>query len=56
MAAADPRTALSLSAGHLLDQVKTGRMLLDLVDALIVVTITQANVEPVLRDPALEAA
>lgn len=31
-------------------------MLLDLVDALIVVTITQANVEPVLRDPALEAA
>lgn len=31
-------------------------MLLDLVDALIVVTITQANVEPVMRDPALQAA
>ena len=42
------------SAGFILDQVRLGRGPLSFLDALILMTITQANVQPVLRDPALD--
>jgi hypothetical protein len=47
---------LILSSGFLLDQVRLGRGPFDLVDALIIVAVTQANVDPVMRDPALQRA
>ncbi|WP_309088215.1 hypothetical protein [Phenylobacterium sp.] len=48
--------ATEVSAGFILDQIKFGRGLFDFLDALIVVAVTQANVELVLRDPALQRA
>ncbi|WP_374471740.1 hypothetical protein [Phenylobacterium sp.] len=48
-----PQAVLRASADVLLDQVRLGRGPLDLVDALIMLAVTQANVEPVLRDPGL---
>lgn len=48
--------ALEVSSGYLLDQVRLARRLFDFVDALIVVAVTQANVELILRDPDLQRA
>jgi DNA-binding Lrp family transcriptional regulator len=56
MATSNSQFALVTSAGFLLDQIRLGRGLLDFVDGLIVVGVTQANVEQVLRDPALQRA
>lgn len=42
------------SAGFILDQVRLGRGPLDFLDALILMAITQANVQPVQRDPELD--
>lgn len=44
---------LRASSGLILDQVRLGRGPLDFTDAVILMAVTQANVEPVLRDPAL---
>lgn len=48
--------ALEVSSGYLLDQVRLARRLFDFVDALIVVAVTQANVELILRHPDLQRA
>lgn len=47
---------MEISSGFLLDQVKLGRQLFDFLDALIILGVTQANVELVMRDPELQRA
>lgn len=47
------QAVVRVSAGLILDQVRLGRGPLDFVDALILVAVTQANVDPLLRDPEL---
>jgi hypothetical protein len=47
---------LRASSGLILDQMRLGRGPLDFTDALILMAVTQANVEPVLRDAALNRA
>ena len=51
----DAQVILSITATFLLDQVRVGRQPLGLIDALIVTTVTQANVEALMRDSALQA-
>jgi len=53
MAASKSAAALRASSGLVLDQVRLGRGPLDFLDALILMAISQANVEPILRDPEL---
>jgi hypothetical protein len=50
-----PLTALRASSGLILDQVRLARGPLDFLDALIVMAVTQANVDPITRDPELNA-
>lgn len=45
-----------VSTGVALEQIRQGRGALDFTDALVLMAISQANVEPVLRDPALNRA
>lgn len=45
--------ALRASSGGVLDQARIGRGALDFLDALILLAVTQANIEPVLHDPRL---
>lgn len=52
MAAA--QAALRISIGFILDQVTAGRLGMDFLDGLIVLAVTQANVEPVMREGALQ--
>lgn len=52
----EAQQALEISAGFVLDQVKFARQLFDVVDALIMVAVTQANVDPVIGDPELQRA
>jgi DNA-binding Lrp family transcriptional regulator len=47
------QAVVRVSAGLILDQVRLGRGPLDFVDALVLMAVTQANVEPVLRDAEL---
>lgn len=54
--AVEAKSILSITTGFLLDQVQTGRQPMDLTDALIVTTVTQANVEALMRNSALQAA
>jgi hypothetical protein len=56
MGQSNAQTAIEISAGFLLDQVKFARRLFDFVDALLVLAVTQANVEGLMRDPALQRA
>lgn len=56
MATSMSAAVLRASAGLILDQVRLGRGPLDFTDALILMAVTQANVEPILRDPALNRA
>jgi len=56
MADQHAQRAMEISTGFLLDQVKVGRRLFDFVDALIIVGVTQANVELLMRDPDLQRA
>ena len=56
MTIANRQHALAVASGFVLDQIRTGRRSLDLVDALIVLAVTQTNIEPVLRDPVLQRA
>jgi hypothetical protein len=53
---ADAQDVMQVTAGFLLDQVRDARQPLDLLDALISVTVTQANVEMLMRDPDLQRA
>jgi hypothetical protein len=48
------RAVLRISTGVVLDQVKVGRLGLDLIDSLIMLAVTQANVQAVMSDPALQ--
>ncbi|HEY8617186.1 hypothetical protein [Phenylobacterium sp.] len=50
------RTVGRISVGFLLDLVRLGRMDRDLLDALILIAIVQANVAPVARDADLSRA
>ena len=50
------QTVTRIAAGFLLDQVRRARGPLDLTDALILLAVTQANVDPICRDPALQLA
>lgn len=50
----DNEGVMRLAGRLLLDQITVARLTFDLVDALIVVAITQANVEPVSRDVVLQ--
>jgi DNA-binding Lrp family transcriptional regulator len=51
---AENREILRLAGRHLLDHIVVARLGFDLLDALILVTITQANVEPIHRDAELQ--
>lgn len=51
----DAEIILKLSATFLLDQVRLARVL-DVVDSLLILAVTQANVEAVMRDPQLQRA
>lgn len=53
---ADAQDVMQVTIGFLLDQVRDARQPLDLVDALISLTVTQANVEPLMRDIGLQRA
>jgi hypothetical protein len=53
MATSISAAVLRASSGLILDQVRLGRGPLDFLDALILMAVTQANVEPILRDPVL---
>ena len=53
MATSMSAAVLRASSGLILDQVRLGRGPLDFTDALILMAVTQANVEPILRDPVL---
>jgi len=53
---ADAQDVMQVTVGFLLDQVRDARQPLDLLDALITVTVTQANVETVMRDLDLQRA
>lgn len=55
-ATVDANAVLSITTGFLLDQVRTGRQPMGLTDALILITVTQANVEALMRSSALQAA
>lgn len=50
----EAQQVLELSANFLLDQVKFARQLLDFVDALLILAVTQANVDALMRDPVLQ--
>jgi hypothetical protein len=50
----DDGQMMRLAGRHLLDQVTVARFGLDLVDALIVCTVSNANVVPIVRDPSLQ--
>lgn len=54
MTAADDEAILRLSGRYVLAQVTVPRLGLDLLDALIVLTVTQFNVERINRDPNLQ--
>lgn len=56
MATTNGQFALLASAGYLLDQVRAGRGFFEVLDALLVVAVTQANIDPILRDPAAQRA
>lgn len=56
MSKTDAQTVLEISTGFLLDQLRFARQLLDVVDMLLIVAVTQANVDPLMRDPALQRA
>ncbi|MFN4177355.1 hypothetical protein [Phenylobacterium sp.] len=51
---AHAQDVMQVTAGFLLDQVRDARQPLDLLDALISVTVTQANVEMLMRDLDLQ--
>jgi hypothetical protein len=53
MATSISAAALRASSGSILDQVRLGRGPLDFLDAVILMAVTQANVEPILRDAVL---
>jgi hypothetical protein len=50
----DDGQMMRLAGRHLLDQVTVARFGLDLIDALIVCTVSHANVVPIVRDPDLQ--
>lgn len=50
------QTVTRITAAFLLDQVRLGRGPLDFADALIVLTVTQANVDRIRRSPELQIA
>lgn len=50
----DDRQLMRLAGRHLLDQVTQARFGLDLIDALIVCTVSHANVVPIVRDAGLQ--
>lgn len=54
MATTRSQYALATCAGFVLDQIRMGRGFLDFGDALILVAVTQANVESLMRDPILQ--
>lgn len=51
---ANLRTAARLANGFMLDLVKLGRFGRDVVDAILLTAISQANVLPITRDPVLQ--
>lgn len=53
MAISISEAALRASSALILDQVRLGRGPLDFLDAVILMAVSQANVEPILRDAAL---
>ena len=53
MATSIAAAALRASSGQILDQVRLGRGPLDFLDAVILMAVSQANVEPILRDAVL---
>lgn len=55
-ATGDAQRVMEIASGFLLDQVRLGRGPFDFIDALLVLGVTQANVQPVTADPALERA
>lgn len=54
MSRAQDSRLLRLSAGYMLDQLPSARVIFDVVDALIVVAVGQANVAPVSASPELQ--
>lgn len=50
----DDGQVMRLAGQHLLDQVTMARFGMDLIDALIVCTVSHANVVPIVRDPELQ--
>lgn len=51
---AENQEILRLAGRRLLDHIVVARFAFDLLDALILVAITQANIEPIHRDPQLQ--
>ena len=56
MGQSNAQVAIEIAAGFLLDQVKFARRFFDFVDALLLLAVTQANVEWLMRDPAFQRA
>jgi hypothetical protein len=52
----EAQRVLELSGGFLLDQTRFARGLTDFVDILLILAVTQANVEALMRDPGLQRA
>jgi hypothetical protein len=52
----EAQRVLELSTGFLLDQTRFARGLTDFVDILLILAVTQANVEALMRDPGLQRA
>jgi hypothetical protein len=50
----EAQKVLELSAGFLLDQTRFARGLTDFIDILLILAVTQANVEALMRDPVLQ--
>jgi hypothetical protein len=54
MSGGDPGRLLRIASGPLFDQTRFVRWGLDYLDALIMMAVTQANVAPIIADPALQ--